>query len=98
MAICDYCLGEMNEVDGCKAIVIKVRGGKELQPIRYGSETPKYYEGPNPQHCHDCNAKIGNYHHVGCDWEECPNCEEQLLSCDCEQSETDRSQGDVSHA
>jgi hypothetical protein len=26
----------------------------------------------------------GYFHHVGCDWEECPRCHDQLLSCDCD--------------
>jgi hypothetical protein len=77
----------MFEVDGCKPIPIRMKDGKELQPIPYGSETPNYYDGTNPEHCHDCNAKIGGYHHIGCDWEECPNCESQLLSCGCIEDE-----------
>jgi hypothetical protein len=33
--------------------------------------------------CHDCGAAIGEYHTWGCDWEVCPFCFGQLLSCDC---------------
>ncbi len=33
--------------------------------------------------CHDCGVKIGEFHEPGCDWEECPFCNGQLLSCDC---------------
>jgi len=73
----------MLEVEGCKKMPIPMREGPKMDPIPYGSETPKYYDGKNPDHCHDCNAKLGNYHHVGCDWEECPKCERQLLTCEC---------------
>jgi len=33
--------------------------------------------------CHDCNAKEGQYHELGCDMERCPFCGGQLISCDC---------------
>lgn len=35
--------------------------------------------------CNDCDIlnKKGNYHHFGCEIEECPRCGKQLLSCDC---------------
>ena len=33
--------------------------------------------------CHDCGVKIGKVHESGCDWERCPICKGQLLSCNC---------------
>ena len=42
---------------------------------------------PIPHHdrygrrCHDCGAAEGEYHKPGCDWERCPVCGLQLLSC-----------------
>lgn len=81
MAICKFCGLEMNEADGCVMTPITTEEG-EFEPILYGSETR--VEAPPADHrCHDCGALPGFYHHAGCDWEECPRCHEQLLSCDC---------------
>jgi hypothetical protein len=33
--------------------------------------------------CRDCMASDGNFHHPGCDQEECPKCRGQLISCGC---------------
>lgn len=33
--------------------------------------------------CPDCFCKEGEIHHRGCDWERCPFCGRQLISCDC---------------
>ena len=33
--------------------------------------------------CHDCAVEEGQQHQPGCDWEECPFCGWQLISCDC---------------
>ena len=33
--------------------------------------------------CHDCNAKVGEEHMLGCDTERCPECGTQLIGCDC---------------
>lgn len=73
MAICDICGQEMSAVDTCFHFVGAIPYGEEK---RFG--TP-----PKGERCHDCGVKKGGYHHSGCDMEECPNCGEQLISCDC---------------
>ncbi|KKL94857.1 hypothetical protein LCGC14_1860470 [marine sediment metagenome] len=46
--------------------------------------------------CHDCGITIegNNIHHMGCDWEECPRCGLQLISCGCNNVFCDDSCGD----
>lgn len=33
--------------------------------------------------CHDCGVKEGQLHKLGCDMEQCPKCDGQLISCGC---------------
>jgi hypothetical protein len=95
MAICKYCQHEMNSADGCAKLPVKTVDGP-FDPVPYGSEKQFANEAPTPgqrQHgvlvgdpprCHDCSALPGNYHHIDCDFEECPRCHEQLIGCDCD--------------
>jgi len=92
MAICKFCEREMKEADGCIKLPMRTIDG-EFDPIPYGKETRNAPPFPGQmQHgiaitdsmrCHDCYALPGHYHHFGCDWEECPRCHDQAISCDC---------------
>ena len=42
---------------------------------------PIPHHDPAGRRCHDCGAAEGEYHKPGCDWERCPVCGLQLLSC-----------------
>jgi hypothetical protein len=85
MAICDTCKKEMLTVDGCIEMPFQIN--EELPPIRYGDETRYGADWrsslPENKRCHDCNCKKGQFHHPGCDMEECPNCHRQAIGCDC---------------
>lgn len=37
----------------------------------------------NPRRCYECGVREGKVHKPGCDWEECPFCHWQLISCNC---------------
>lgn len=61
--------------------------GRSHRRYRYGEEPmwalSEY--GPQPVGaCHDCSCLPGQFHGSYCDMEQCPCCEEQFLSCDCE--------------
>lgn len=74
-AICKGCGKEMSNGNGCLPI-------EGFERIPYGNE--ERFQTPAGVTCHDCNVKIGQFHHVNCDMEECPKCGFQLLSCSCE--------------
>jgi len=78
MAICNGCKREMLETDGCDCLPFKFPEGV-IQPIKN--------KGEDGERCHDCNCKIGEYHHPGCDMERCPKCGGQVISCGCKEVE-----------
>ena len=78
----------MTTAAGCKCTLIKVNR-KWMKRIRFGEEGDLawgYREFKEGDRCPDCAAKVGNYHHPGCDMEACPRCGEQIISCGCDVS------------
>jgi hypothetical protein len=59
-------------------------GAQPFARIRYGDESDDWHADAIP--CHDCAVVKAQYHVPSCDVEECPNCQGQALSCDCELS------------
>jgi hypothetical protein len=57
-------------------------GGLFFPRIKYGSEAFDWHADTIP--CHDGAAVKGQFHTPGCDVEECPNCHQQALSCNCD--------------
>lgn len=81
MAICEDCKQEMTTASGCTLHRLVIHDDT-YDRIRYGLET-LHLGPPSPRRCHDCGVQPGNLHHLGCDWEECPYCGDQLISCGC---------------
>jgi len=78
---CEFCKTEMGTSNGCVCNKI-THSGIEYDPIRVG-DPGDYYEDKPGERCSDCTALYGYYHHPGCDAERCPICKDQLISCDC---------------
>lgn len=58
--------------------------GQTFARIRYGSEVPDVWTGPNRDApCHDCAVSVGQYHVFNCDVERCASCGGQLITCPC---------------
>lgn len=88
MAICTECNQEMTTATGCSAEQFDDFSDKVVRDrIRFGDETrfgPWGVErGAVGTRCHDCGVEFGQFHHPGCDVEECPRCHRQAISCDC---------------
>ncbi len=71
-ATCQACNREMAPGTGCASIREKMGDGSIVNRIPNFGDT-----------CGDCNAGAGQYHHPGCDMEECPVCHGQAMGCDC---------------
>ena len=50
--------------------------------IPYGKET-NHGGFEATERCHDCYVSVGQLHQPGCDWEQCPSCNGQVISCRC---------------
>ena len=69
------CGREMKPGNGCRAVKIGNEGEMRSR-IRN--------RGDDGETCHDCNVKVGQFHHLGCDMAICPFCGLQESFCDCD--------------
>jgi hypothetical protein len=78
---------EMSEGDGYleeSQSLNRYRFEGELYPrLPYGLETFRNPTEAGHRSCRHCGAVKGQLHEPLCDYEECPVCGEQVMSCDC---------------
>jgi hypothetical protein len=82
MATCQLCEREMLTATSCTVAALHI-GGKPFPLVPYGGETRYGRIVSTLRRCHDCGVEPKGFHHLGCDWAECPHCRGQLLSCTC---------------
>lgn len=59
-----------------------LRKDRVYEPIKVGDYGDFYY-GIKDAVCEDCGARYGEPHKPGCDYERCPRCGHQLVTCKC---------------
>lgn len=71
--------GWAKEINMAQKFPYVVVNGKYLKRVKYGKHKLDYYGSKLPERCHDCGARVGMYHAIGCDWERIPDTSEQML-------------------
>ena len=87
MARCNECGGDKKTIAGCseKFRLVKING-REYERITWaGSESicDDIQMLLSEDRCPDCHCMVGQFHHFGCDMEECPHCGRQLIGYGC---------------
>jgi hypothetical protein len=81
----------MLKAKSCMYKFIKDTADEKYPRIKYCEE--KRFSGitglDTTHRCHDCGVLPGGYHHFGCDVEECPKCNGQLIGCNCSEANWD---------
>lgn len=86
MGTCAACNNDMNDDPGCtEKQIVFVDGVYDPVPVGEEDFSDAEIDSIAMRHggCADCGAEKGETHHPGCDWERCPRCNAQLLSCNC---------------
>jgi len=58
--------------------------GRVFDPVVVGRTEADCLRDNLPDMCCGCNAYVGREHEPGCDWERCPRCGGQFISCPCD--------------
>ena len=56
----------------------------EYARIPYGQQTFMKIPNAMTEPCRHCNTIYGKFHEPDCDYEQCPKCNQQKMTCECE--------------
>ena len=79
MSICKFCNLEMNSARTCNVAVLHHMGA----PFLLRTHEPELGTRPLDERCFDCGVEVGGFHHLGCDLQACPRCDDQAAWCGC---------------
>ena len=85
MNMIDSIAKRIQQAQACKSYVVD---DKIFQRIPYGSESDEMNAALHV--CRDCGVSLGQLHVLCCQFEECPCCHGQAISCLCEHRVTVR--------
>ena len=81
---CEICRKEIAPRDGCEIFNVYCND-RSYDRVKAGYE--KLYAGSDTTDdvtCPSCNVGMGQYHHWGCNVEECPLCRAPIIDCNCD--------------
>jgi hypothetical protein len=79
MSICKLCGKDKTYAASCLSIFDdQIPFGEEIHEIQGVSRKTK--------RCLGCGVKMGGFHHLNCEMEECPKCHDQHIYCECEKA------------
>ena len=67
----------------CQSLTHYRYEGRSFPRLPYGLETFRDSVEAGRKPCRHCGAVKGQLHHPLCDYEQCPVCGEQVMSCNC---------------
>ncbi len=76
MKRCTYCNEDVKMVKSCS----NNKGGRKIHFFD-GDVTAIPWSGKGE--CPECHVPRGEFHHPGCDEEDCPKCKNKLTKCQC---------------
>ena len=82
MSNCPDCGKDMNRANGCSVCEIEING-EWYKKLKFGTDDDYYHWADKRNRCSDCGAKLGYYHHSGCEMNICPKCGNMAASCIC---------------
>lgn len=72
--------------DGCTVGEL-ICDGEAYDRVKVGDEADIYTQLTNDGRCPGCFARVGFFHHFGCEFERCPACGNAMNECECEDVE-----------